>query len=555
MPPWSLPWRRPRSKPEWPAVHAPPEPRAAAEGAEAALADAEASLPVQPAMALQNAEQVLRAHPQSPRALRVAAAAAAALGDTETALDHFTLLLHLEPHDAASAASMAALLRGAGQPARAVRLLERQLERDPAQAVLRLELAQALYAQARHDDAAEQLRRVLAAEPGHAAALNLLGLIVARETGDLAEGEALVRAALRAAPEWNAASSNLGWILAEQGRLAEALELFSVVLERAPGDAETRFMRASALLKQGRFREGWRDYEARHDSNSPSAVANRRAAAAVHAPRLGSLDSVAGRRVRVLAEQGLGDQIMFASCLPDLIARGAHCTVECEPRLKALFERSFPAARFSAERASGEASDFQLMAGSLPGFLRNGWEDFPRHEGFLRADPAAVSAWRNRLAELGPGLKLGVSWRGGMSSTRRQLRSLALDELLAPLAGRGHHFISLQYGDCAPELAALPSGLPPVHHWPDELSDYDRTAALVTALDGVISVCTAVVHLTGSLGKPAWVLTPAVPEWRYLAEGTRMPWYPSVHLVRQSHGEPWGPVVERARRLAEMALG
>lgn len=554
MPLWPPAWPRPRRKPDSPAVP-PAEQGAAVEEAESALAGVEALLSMQPAVALQNAEQVLRAHPESTRALRIAAAAACALGDTETALDHFTLLLHLEPDDWRSALAMAALLRGERQHARAARLLERQLDRNPAQTELRLELAQALYAQAQHKEAAEQLRRLLALEPGLAAALNLLGLIVAREMGAFEEGEALLRAALRAAPGWNAASSNLGWILAEQGRLAEALEWFAAVLERAPGDAETRLMRASALLKQGRFEEGWRDYEARHDSNSPFALANRRAVASVNAPRLNSLDGISGRSVRVLAEQGLGDQIMFASCLPDLIERGARCTVECEPRLKTLFGRSFPGARFTSERSSAEAHDFHLMAGSLPGFVRNRWEDFPRHQGFLRADPAAVAAWRERLAGLGPGLKLGISWRGGMSSTRRQLRSLALDELLAPLAGRGHHFISLQYGDCSGELAALPSALQPVHHWPAELSGNDSTAALVAALDGVISVCTAVVHLAGALGRPAWVLVPAVPEWCYLGEGTRMPWYPSVHLVRRSHGEPWETVVERCRSLAEAALG
>ena len=176
--------------------------------------------------------------------------------------------------------------------------------------------------------------------------------------------------------------------------------------------------------------------------------------------------------------------------------------------------------------------------------LRNRQEDFPRHGGYLRAAPDRTAAWKARLAALGPGLKVGLSWQGGTQLSRSALRSLTLDRLLPVLRVDGVHFVDLQYTDTARERAALERerGISVVH-WPEAITDYDETAALVAALDLVVSVCTAVVHLTGALGRPAWVMTPFSPEWRYGRAGGSMAWYPSVRLIRQTGYGVWEPVI------------
>ena len=183
--------------------------------------------------------------------------------------------------------------------------------------------------------------------------------------------------------------------------------------------------------------------------------------------------------------------------------------------------------------------DWQIPMGSLPGLLRKRREEFPRHTGYLRAAPERIAYWRSRLDALGPGPKIGVSWRGGIATTRRHLRSLSLEEFL-PILRLPASFVSLQYGDCADDLDALGRehglGLP---HWQEALDDYDETAALICALDLVVSVCTAVIHLAGALGKPVWVLVPAVAEWRYLDRGETLPWYPSARLFRQAVAGQW----------------
>ena len=150
------------------------------------------------------------------------------------------------------------------------------------------------------------------------------------------------------------------------------------------------------------------------------------------------------------------------------------------------------------------------------------------------------------LAALGPGAKIGLSWRGGTRGTRRTFRSLRLVDLLPILSVPGLRFVSLQYGDCAEDFEALrrESGIEVVH-WPEAIADYEETAALCVALDMTVSVCTSVIHLNGALGKPVLVMVPAVPEWRYGVSGETMPWYPSVQLIRQAERGDWSDVFAR----------
>jgi hypothetical protein len=184
--------------------------------------------------------------------------------------------------------------------------------------------------------------------------------------------------------------------------------------------------------------------------------------------------------------------------------------------------------------------------GSVPQYLRQTYADFPRHSGYLKADPERVQRWRERLAALGGGLKVGISWQGGAVKTRRAVRSLALAQWLPILRAAGARFVNLQYTDCSGEIAEFKaaSGIELVD-WPEVREDYEDTAALVSALDLVISVCTAVIHLGGALGKPVWVMAPYSPEWRYGIAGEEMPWYPSVRVFRQPRYGEWEPVIER----------
>jgi hypothetical protein len=341
------------------------------------------------------------------------------------------------------------------------------------------------------------------------------------------------------------AMANFGWVLAESGQTQEGLALLDRVLATQPGDAELRLMRAVIELKHGNYASGWKDYGARMESKlsvpRPFRFPDWRG------------DSPAGKRVLVYGEQGLGDQIMFASCLPDLLREAATCVLDCAPRLAPLFQRSFPSVRVfgtaqddpaPAWLDSVGAMDVQIPVGELPRRYRGRAEDFPAHSGYLAPDPVKVALYRQRLAALGPGPKVGLSWRGGTKTSRRDMRSIGLAGLTPLLEGLPAHWVSLQYTSCGDEIATFceRTGIP-VHHWQDAIDDYDDTAALVTALDVVVTVCTAVVHLAGALGRPALVVVPIAAEWRYGAAGEAMPWYPTVRLFRQTRAGEWGDVL------------
>jgi hypothetical protein len=229
--------------------------------------------------------------------------------------------------------------------------------------------------------------------------------------------------------------------------------------------------------------------------------------------------------------------------------------LECAPRLEQLFRRSFPGVIVhGSDQSDADTNwlasvgriDFQIAAGSLPGHFRRQWSDFPQHTGYLRADASRIACWCQRTRELGAGLKVGIAWRGGSASTRRELRSTRLDQWLPILQQKDCHFVSLQHGGGDVETAALAATHAlTVHHWQEAIDAIDETAALISALDLVVSVQTATVHLAGALGRPAWVLVPAVPEWRYLQDSATMPWYPAVLLFRQRQAGRWEHVMRQ----------
>jgi hypothetical protein len=261
----------------------------------------------------------------------------------------------------------------------------------------------------------------------------------------------------------------------------------------------------------------------------------------------------------------LGDQIMFASCLPDLAACAGHCVVECDERLVGLFRRSFPALAVQGAAASERpdsdagltACDWEIAMGSLPGIFRRAPGEFPQHGGsYLHADPARVAYWRHRLRELGPGRTIGLSWRGGLARSRRRMRSIGPEEFAGALPATDVVLVSLQYGEVDADIVRMASASGrQIHHWPEVLRDYDETAALVSALDLVLSVCTSIIHLAGALGSTVWVLVPEVAEWRYGRSGGQMVWYESVRLFRQAALGQWQPVICQVRELLAAAGG
>ena len=342
--------------------------------------------------------------------------------------------------------------------------------------------------------------------------------------------------------------------LHELGQLPEALADYDAALALRPGDPLARFHKSLSLLLTEDYARAWPDYETRLLSEDVPYRPRRY-------PRWDGAPTT-GRTVLVYGEQGLGDEIMFASCLPDLMRSGARCVIECHASLRALFADSFPDATVYAtptDRRVPDAIDalgidWEVPIGSLAMYYRARAADFPHHQGYLKARPERVAAWRERLSALGPGPKIGLSWRGGTHRSREPLRSIELPRWQPIFDVPGPHFVSLQYTPDAPQALhalAREHGVQ-VAHWPEALADYAETAALVTALDFTITVCTSIVHLAGALGRPVWVMAPYTPEWRYGRSGEALRWYPSARMFRQHDNREWQAVIAAvAARLAQ----
>ncbi len=338
----------------------------------------------------------------------------------------------------------------------------------------------------------------------------------------------------------------LGSALMALGRIDEAVAAYRRSLKVLPDYPDALFHLGMLNLMRGRYRDGWAGFEYRFKI--------RRAIRRPCEPRWNGT-SLRGRILHVMREQGIGDDIMYSSCFPQLIKDAKHCYIECEPRLEKLLARSFPEATFipivdnatKVAATSREDVDARIFSASVPGYLRNSLRDFPQHQGYFRVDAGRAQYWREKLAALGDGLKVGISWRGGTVYTNRNRRTLSLDALRPVLGLPGVHWINLQYGERATEIADLKKvrGIE-ITDWPEAIDgDYDETAALVSELDLVISVCTSVIHLAGALARPVWVMVPHAPEWRYGLEGEAMPWYPTVRLLRQTEAGTWEGVVNR----------
>jgi len=460
----------------------------------------------------------------------------------EEARENLDLAIALDPQHPNARFNRALVEIESRQYERAEQRFREMISVEPQNAEAHAGLGSTLQLAGRFEEAAASFRLALELAPQLPEALNNLGMVL-QELGEFELAARQFEAALARRPGLVQARSNLGLAYLDLKRVDEALQCFEQALALNPQLEEARWNRAVARLRSGDFERGWDDYEMRWTKRNAVERPYRY-------PRWDG-NALDGRSLLVYYEQGLGDEIMFASCYPELLEQNGAVSIECSPKLERLFARSFPRARVGSGERSREAAwiaaskvDCQIACGSLPALMRRSLFSFPAHRGYLRADPARVHYWRARLDALGPGPKIGLSWRGGLVSTRTRLRSLGLPDLLPVLRASPARFVSLQYTDCADEIAQLRSsqGIE-VQHWQEAIDDYDETAALVSALDLVITVCTAVVHLGGALGRPVWVMVPFSPEWRYLDRGETMPWYPSVRLIRQPRPGDWTPVL------------
>ncbi len=425
-------------------------------------------------------EKALAERPDDIRTLFALGNTARALGLAQPAAEFFRKVLALEPERVEALVNLANLLRTQGQFEAARALLEPALSRDPTNPDLLLTLGSTW-----------------------------------RESGDNARAAECYRAALDARPGHPAALSNLADLLADDGQFDDARALYDRAIKSDSRNPQARLNRAVLHLLTGNLKDGWRDYAARSEITSKVPAAELKLAEW----RGGSLKRT---RLLVRAEQGVGDQIMFMSMMPDLRTRaetdGGSVILECEPRLVSLAARSFPAlsvrpqslatvngtvtADYSWLKAAGGANAVTLM-GTLPRWLRANLDGFPKPNAFLIPDPAEKAHWTGTFAGSGASPAIGLCWRSGKSGGHRAVQYAPLEAWGAFLRDLPGTLISCQYDATAEEIAALetassrkifvPSAL-------DQKNELDRAAAMLSALDILVSAPTAVSWLGAGAG-------------------------------------------------------
>ena len=456
------------------------------------------------------------------------------LGHQDEAEFHFREAIRLEPRLAEAHANLGALLCRRNRSAEAETSLRQALALVPDFPEALNTLGTVLAAGPDQPAAEAAFRRALAIDPAYAEAHNNLGVLLTRE-GRFDDAVAALRIALQQKPHYAEAETNLGNALVALGRVAEAEISYRRALAIAPDEAETHYNYSLALLLAGRLSEGFARYESRFE---------RQACKARSLPQpLWSGEPTGERVLLVHAEQGFGDTIQFCRFVPLLNARQIVFEV---PRELARLLSTLPGVMRIVIRGEPlPPADLQCPLMSLAHRRGTTLETIPAATPYLSADPAAVAGFRGRLARHS-GLKVGLAWSGNPAYPADARRSIA-PALLAPLLRMpGVLFVSLQPGP-------LPAGMP-ILSFPGELRDFADTAALISGLDLVIGVDTAIVHLAGALGKPVWLLNRFDTCWRWLLDRNDSPWYPTLRQFRQRCPGDWPDVLGAVQQALAKAV-
>ena len=415
-----------------------------------------------------------------------------------------------------------------------------------------LNLGAALKMLGRTDEAIGVYRRGLELEPNSAALFNNLADAL-REDGQNEESAEYCRRAIALDPKYPEPQLNLGNALVNQNRFREGINSYRRAIALRPDYAEAHSNLSMALLTIGQFEEGWREHEWRWRKPGFPSVARHFAQPQWDGSNLN------GRAILLHGEQGLGDAMQFVRFAPHVQRRGGRVIIECKPALLRLFQNAVELGADSVVvqdeqgAAPPVAFDVHIPLLSLP--LALGMFDpakMPSPVPYLHADPVAEQQWRELMPEGDKRLKVGLTWVGSGVHVDDRTRSIDL-ETLAPLR-------AVMCSSTACRLATAPNRPPiPRPAWSSidltsRISDFADTAGLVSQLDLVICVDTSVAHLAGAMGKPAWVMLPFRPDYRWLLDREDTPWYPTMRLFRQQTQDDWDEVVARVAKALDVAV-
>jgi tetratricopeptide (TPR) repeat protein len=488
--------------------------------------------------------EVLTHQPRHADSLHLLGVIADQTGRHEEAVSAIRAAIAINPGEAVYHYNLGIALTDQGKTSEAMACYQRAIDLNPDYAEAHNNLGLALRGVGRLEEALARHQWAIALRPGDAKAYNNLGITL-RELGRLDEAVAAYRQALALQPDYPDALNNIGIGLKDQGHLAEALVHCRRAVAQRPDFAESHYNLGTTLLTAGELPEGWREFEWRWQTAQLVGA---------HPPFTQPQwrgEPASGQTLLIHAEQGYGDAVQFCRYATLAAERGVHVYILVHAPLVRLMRRLPGVAGVLTYGDKLPHFDWHCPMLSLPLAFGTDLTNIPASP-YLSAEPADIETWRIRLAALPPaGLRVGLVWSGNprllmpAAAAVNRRRSMP-PEQLAPLYTRPDiQFFSLQKDAAPPENAPLIDLMAAVE-------DFADTAALITHLDLVISVDTAVAHVAAALGKPVWLLDRFDACWRWLRGRTDSPWYPSLRLYRQPAPGDWDAVVASvARDLAE----
>ncbi|NQV99636.1 MAG: tetratricopeptide repeat protein [Rhodospirillales bacterium] len=491
----------------------------------------------------------------------------------------FIRALKINPDSAEACVNLGAVRRLTGQLKDAEMILRHAVQCAPGLASAHNHLGIVLHEQERLQDAFMAFKAALEIDPGFIDAYNNMGSVfrdqnqtdaalacynkalslddncadahnnigaVLQSLGRLDEAELHFRRANDLRPDFPPALMNLGTVLHKSGRHGEARDLYERAIAVDAQYPQAHFGLAELILYMGEdLKPGWLEHFWRW--KKPELRDQWRH---FDCPmwRGEELDD---KSIVVWGEQGIGEEILYATMIPDLIERGARVIVECENRLLPLFARAFPGATCLARDDASdwsETADYHCAAADLGAWLRPDMPSFPERGPLLQADPARRDALRHAYKAGGDGPLIGISWFSRNPEMGWE-KSIDLQAWAPFLKSAGPAtFVDLQYGDTGSqrEVFEAVTGIGLIHDDSiDQMRDLEGFAAQIAALDLVISISNTTVHMAGALGVPTWCLLSSAPLWRWFKDREDCPWYPSVRFFRQGARGNWDAVIAR----------
>jgi len=489
--------------------------------------------------AIASYDAALRLNPAFPEALHAGGLILQETGDYKAAGEFFSEAVRLKPDFTQGWFGLANIFQALKQHDEAIKTYDIALSYAPEQADILTNKAAALYDIGQYEEAIALCERALKTQPEQPQTLlNRANAFLKLQQPEKTLADCV--AALKFLPDYFLALNTQGIALRDLGRFDEAIAAYDASARQAPDFAHAKLNRGEVLLLTGNFEQGWEDYEYRWINGQPL-----KRELDLPLPEWQG-ETKPGDRILVFDEQGLGDVLQYCRYLPVLAGQGADVTFLVRKKLHRLLGTLGGNIRL-IDSLEGEY-DYQVSMSSLPRLFKTRFDNMPDGAPYLHAEAARVAQWSARLGE---GFKAGLCWHGNQDFRADRSRSIPL-AAYEPLASvENVRLISLQVGEGALQIDALPVPFRIETLGEDFDSGLDAfldAAAVIEQLDLVITCDTSVAHLAGALGTPVWLLVKEIPDWRWFLERGDSPWYPSMRIFRRGKGEDW---IDLMRRVAE----